>query len=219
MGQTKSKLETLRQSGETQVEEQRAHVLNVAEKLFLKNGLESTTMTDIAGQAGITRMTLYRYFPHHDSIAVEVAHRLLKRMDTVNNVRLVDGVKVEDRLITLVKRYAQAMIENFYELRDVYRFFGMFDQLYSEQYPSDEFAQIYKQYLMENDLIQISGQSKLVMQPQGKKIIVVLNCVMSFLQKMAARGDLLAEEQEVPLDDMLLIFNEMIGGYLDQFIT
>ena len=122
----KAILEAIWWSGETQVEERRAHVLDRAERLFLQTGLENATMTDIAGQAGITRMTLYCYFPNHDSIAVEVAHRLLKRMDAVNNVNLDDGMNEEDRSILLVRRYAQAMIENFYELRDIYRLISVF---------------------------------------------------------------------------------------------
>lgn len=210
-----SKLEKLRQSGQTQVDEQRLHVLDAAEKLFLQKGLENTHMTDIAAQAGITRMTLYRYYPNRDSIAVEIANRLLKRMDAVNDVRPADEIVGEDQLIEFVKQYAQAMIQNFYELRDSYRFFGMFDQLYSDCYPSEEFAALYKQYLLDCHLNKFSGRRILTEYPQGKQIIMALDCVMSFLQKMASRGELLSGEQEIPLDDMLHMFGEMMKGYLD----
>ena len=72
---TRSKLDTARQNGAHQVDEQRSSILDAAEALFLQNGLDSTRMIDIAAQAGITKVTLYRYFPNRDVIALEIHAR------------------------------------------------------------------------------------------------------------------------------------------------
>ena len=42
------------------------------------------------------------------------------------------------------------------------------------------------------------------------------NCVMSFLQKMAVRGDLMAEEQGISLDRQLDLLREMVNVYFDR---
>ena len=65
-------------SGKHQLDEQRTAILDAAEKLFLEAGIENTRMIDIAQQAGITRVTLYRYFANRDEVAVEVHLRFIK---------------------------------------------------------------------------------------------------------------------------------------------
>ncbi len=47
------------------------------------------------------------------------------------------------------------------------------------------------------------------------RIAMVIDCTMSFLQKLAVRGDLLADEQEVAIDAQLKSYQEMVEVYLD----
>ena len=80
MATPRSKLDTGRQNGRHQVDEQRSSILDAAEALFLQNGLESTRMIDIAAQAGITKVTLYRYFPNRDVIALAIHARMMEKI-------------------------------------------------------------------------------------------------------------------------------------------
>ena len=47
---------------------------------------------------------------------------------------------------------------------------------------------------------------------------MLINTIMAFLQKMALRGELLEMEQELPMDDQLRMFRDMIGMYFDRLI-
>jgi AcrR family transcriptional regulator len=214
-----SKLATGRQQGATQVDAQRANILDAAERRFLQNGLEHTTMADIAEQAGITRMTLYRYFRDRDTIAFEIAVRMLQRIMSVNIPESAGERDGEARLLERIKSLAHAMIRNFDSLRDAYRYLGMFDHLYTDRYPTQELAAWYKRHI---DGLKVSGISEGDVTPEffhRKNVLMTMNAMMSFLQRMAARGELMAAEQGLPLHEQLNLFDEMIGTYFDRLIA
>jgi AcrR family transcriptional regulator len=214
-----SKLAAVRQQGATQVDAQRANILDAAERRFLRNGLEHTTMADIAEEAGITRMTLYRYFRDRDTIAFEIAVRMLERITSVNIPDSAGEGAGEACTLERLKQAARAMILNFDELRDAYRYLGMFDHLYTDRYPSDELAAWYKRHI---EGLRVSGvREGVVVQegPYAKHVLMTMNAIMSFLQRMAARGELMAAEQGLSVRDQLNLFDEMIGVYFDRLIA
>lgn len=200
-----SKLAKARHNGQTQVETQRANILVAAEHLFLEKGLENTKMSDIAARAGITRMSLYRYFPDRDPIAFEIAVRMLRR--------ITESAYTGEQPFNFeaVRRMIMRMIEQFYPLRDAHRYLGMFDHLYQIRYPNETLANWYKEQIFSLTPDQ-EGSSGVI----SHQVLMILNCVLSFLQKMAVRGDLLVEEQGLPLDEQLGYFEDMISVYLER---
>ncbi len=203
---TTSKLAINRQEGKNQVESQRARILSAAETLFLTKGIENTGMSDIAEGAGINRVSLYRYYPDRHRIAFELA--ALKMKQIVGTIDLTSG----DEARTLEQGLLR-LVDSFYELRDAYRYLGMFDHLYGSQYPNEELAAWYKQEIF------ALGWGQVLMRGSSEtmdvaRIAMLSNCTLSFLQKLAARGDLLAGEQEVPLDEQLKAYKEMVISYL-----
>ena len=57
----------------------RQKLVDVARQLFAKNGLENTTMNDIAMQSGKGRRTLYTYFKSKEEIYYAVIEGELER--------------------------------------------------------------------------------------------------------------------------------------------
>jgi Transcriptional regulator len=49
-------------------------ILSVAERLFIDNGIEKVSLTDIANECGIVRSTFYRYFTNKDEIIWSIIH-------------------------------------------------------------------------------------------------------------------------------------------------
>ena len=210
MTRSSSKSEANRQTGKHQVDEQRACILDAAERLFLQNGLENTSMVEIAAQAGITKVTLYRYFPNRDVIAVEVHARMMERAAS-----LVDIGNVEPGP-EAVRRLAQSMIRNFGSLRDAYRLMGMFDQLYLDNPADVALTQWTKNQLLALPLKGAGPVSHLREHPQGSQLVVVMSTVVWFLEKLALRGELTWSDRAVPLEEHLKLFEDMIMGYLDR---
>jgi AcrR family transcriptional regulator len=215
MRKKSSKLATVRRMGATQVDAQRANILDAAERCFLQRGLEHTTMADIAAQAGITRMTLYRYFRDRDPIAFEIAGRMLQRVTAVDVPEAADGDGDVQRL-TRVKHFAVGMIRDFDAQRDAYRYLGMFDHLYADGYPTEELASWYKAHMAG------LGMSGIILSrevPFADQVLMTMNAIMSFLQRMAARGHLLASEHGLPVTAQIDLFGEMIGIYFERLIA
>ena len=212
MDHSHSKLETTRQSGKTQVDARRTAILDGAEVLFLQKGLENTRIIDIAAKAGISKMSLYRYFPNRDVIALEIHARMLEKISAL--------VGPGDLVLSLEKarELAVQMIRSFPELREAYRFMGMFDHLYLD-IPAD--SDLSKQTQSWLRSLQMGGNRLDEISPDpihDSRIIMVLSTVIWFLEKLALRGELTWSDKDVPLDEHLNMFEEMITGYIDRFI-
>ncbi len=207
-----SKSSTNRKMGIHQVDEQRASILDAAETLFLQNGLENTRMVDIANQAGITRVTLYRYFANRDAIAVEIQVRMM------NRISAMVGAGGQDFSLESQKRRAQAMIRNFPALRDAYRYIGMFDQVYLDRAPDDALAQWTKNQLISQDWGRDAPGEFERLSPQGEQLGVIMNTIIWFLEKLALRGELTWSDTSVPLEEHLKTFEDLIMLYFDQML-
>jgi AcrR family transcriptional regulator len=64
-----------------QTEETRENILAIAEKLFNRNGLFETQMTDVADAAGVSRTTLYRYFQDKLDLSMEILDRVVNDLE------------------------------------------------------------------------------------------------------------------------------------------
>jgi AcrR family transcriptional regulator len=207
-----SNSERYRRERAHQVEERRNAIIAAATALFLEKGLEQTSMLDIANQAHISKVTLYRYFPNRDPIAFEVAAKMLNTIMATASQSDGAGASAMDG----IRGLCLGMIDKFTALRGAYRYVGMFDHLYGDRYPSEELASWYKQRIFG---LTIDGVSPIFTKDfdgqKRTKIVTMFNMIMSFLQKMAARGELIAEEQETPLQAQLDAFKEIILIYLE----
>lgn len=202
-------LEANRQNGQHQMDERRSEILDAAEKLFLQNGLVNIRMIDIAAEAGISKMSLYRYFPNRDEIATEIHARMLNKIasaipaDTLGNS--LQSVKVIARL----------MIDNFDALHDAYRYMGMFDSLYLDMPADSEISQAAKQRLTPLLSFGDAREEKFNEAMHSSRFNIVVSTVIWFLEKLAMRGELTWSDESTPLNEHLLLFEEMIVGYLD----
>lgn len=203
-----SNYEKNRINGLFQVDEQRNAILDAAETLFLQKGLENTTMGDIAEETGIHRATLYRYFADRDPIAFEIAVRMLKK------ISLTAGyMESSDQGIT-EREFMLAMIDHFEYLREAFRYLGMFNHLYGDRYPNETLANWFKDQVF--SVIPSRGElQREELKRERSQIVVILNSIMSFMQLMAGRGELMASEQGVPINEQIKLFREIIQVYLD----
>lgn len=215
-----------RREGRHQIEGRREAIITAATELFLAEGLESTTMTRIAEGAGITTVTLYRYFPDRHPIAFEVAARMIDRIATVagaaarqqgpaHSAHAASGSASER-----FRRICLAMVDEFDTLRDAYRFIGLFDHLYAGSYPSEELASWYKDRLQAAVEGILAGDRKDTSRQEKDgsahiRRVTVINSIMSFLEKMSARGELMAAEQDAPLAEQLHAFRGFLERILD----
>ncbi|MCI5450669.1 TetR/AcrR family transcriptional regulator [bacterium] len=86
-------------------------LVDVARMLFAKNGLENTTMNDIALASGKGRRTLYTYFKSKEEIYWAVIECELERLiERMNDVASQD-TEPEDKLVELVYTHLKMIKE------------------------------------------------------------------------------------------------------------
>ncbi|MBO0684812.1 MAG: TetR/AcrR family transcriptional regulator [Candidatus Dormibacteraeota bacterium] len=86
-------------------------ILEAAAALVARHGLHSVTMSEIAGETGIGRATLYKYFPDVETILVAWHHRhVAEHLERLVQIRdeVADAGR---RLEAVLEAYAQLIFE------------------------------------------------------------------------------------------------------------
>jgi AcrR family transcriptional regulator len=60
-------------------DERKSQILNAAEEVFTEKGFDQARMDDIAGQTGLSKGSLYRYFKSKDDLIIAILDRLFQR--------------------------------------------------------------------------------------------------------------------------------------------
>ena len=76
--------------------------VDVARQLFAKNGLEGTTMNDIARESGKGRRTLYTYFSKKEDIYSAVIESELERLSEKLDEVAAKKIRPQDKIIELI---------------------------------------------------------------------------------------------------------------------
>ena len=80
----------------------RQKLVDVARQLFAKNGLENTTMNDIATLSGKGRRTLYTYFKSKEEIYYAVIESELERLSDKLDEVAARRIRPQDKIIELI---------------------------------------------------------------------------------------------------------------------
>lgn len=94
----------------------RQKLVDVARQLFAKNGLENTTMNDIAVVSGKGRRTLYTYFNSKEDVYYAVIEgeleRLSDRMDEVASMKIKPQEKIIELIYTHLSTIKETVMRN-----------------------------------------------------------------------------------------------------------
>jgi len=80
----------------------RQKLVDVARQLFAKNGLENTTMNDIAVASGKGRRTLYTYFKSKEDVYYAVIESELERLSDKMDEVAAKRIRPQDKIIELI---------------------------------------------------------------------------------------------------------------------
>lgn len=80
----------------------RQKLVDVARQLFAKNGLENTTMNDIAVASGKGRRTLYTYFKNKEEVYYAVIKSELERLSDKMDEVAAKRTRPHDKIIELI---------------------------------------------------------------------------------------------------------------------
>src|SRR5512134_341102 len=84
------------------LEERRTAILEAALRVWAKRGFDGTSVAEVAREAGLTKGTLYLYFPSKQSLLVEVLRRYSLRPDVEAGLARLRGQPLADVVRGLV---------------------------------------------------------------------------------------------------------------------
>jgi AcrR family transcriptional regulator len=88
-------------------------VLDGARKIFLRDGFERASVDDIAREAGVSKATIYAYFPDKQLMFLEVARCECHRQTEAAEASIEGDVPVRTALTVAAERIVQFLLSDF----------------------------------------------------------------------------------------------------------
>lgn len=127
----------------------RQTLVDVARQLFAKNGLEGTTMNDIANASGKGRRTLYTYFSRKEDIYSAVIEseleRLSDKLDEVAAMKMRPQEKIIELIYTHLSQIRETVVRNGNLRAEFFRNIWMVEKV-RKKFDADEIAIFRKVY-------------------------------------------------------------------------
>ena len=117
----------------------RSAIIQAGQVLFLKQGIASTTMGDIAGQARVSRVTVYRNFPECGAVAFEVYNHMLDSILEATRTGLPSGISGLDA----ARHCLGALFAAYPAQESAFRFCAVFSSFHAVEERSDEMTEWY----------------------------------------------------------------------------
>ena len=128
---------------ESKLDVKKKAVIEIAENLFLSQGLATTEMKEIARCASISRSTLYRMFDSRETLAFAVADKCLHELFDPKPMEIYGT----DRSgFEILRSYSSNLIETMIQGVRYVKYLSEFDQMFSGDYPDTPEARKYVQF-------------------------------------------------------------------------
>ncbi|MCY3961577.1 MAG: TetR/AcrR family transcriptional regulator [bacterium] len=208
MGES-SKLRKYRSDHEDLNTNSRSAIIEAGRVLFLSQGIASTTMGDIAEQAGVSRVTVYRHFPECGAIAFEVYNLMLDSILEATRAEVPSGVSGLDA----GRHCVNALFAAYATQESAFRYCGAFSSYYATEDRSDEQAEWYDAREFRG-LADACGQffGSQLDQETADRLMALTDAATSGLCSLALAGSPLNQANVEP---RLRNLQEMILGYFD----
>ena len=136
---TSSKLRKYRSDHESLNTHSRSAIVEAGRVLFLSQGIASTTMGEIADEAAVSRVTVYRHFPECGAIAFEVYGNMLESILEATLAGIPSGVSGLDA----ARHCLDALFAAYPSQESAFRYCAAFSSYYAMEERSDELAEWY----------------------------------------------------------------------------
>ncbi len=97
---------------ERRKEQTRHTIISTTLELFRKQGIESTSMEQIAEESDIAKATLYKYFPNKEAIAAAYMHEAVRQKIAETDRLITENADTRSRLLALLTKLSEWNEEN-----------------------------------------------------------------------------------------------------------
>lgn len=86
----------------------RNSILKASRRLFKSCGYEDAMMEDIAAKAGVSKATVYNYFPTKESLLIGTANEVIEHVEEIRSAGAPEGKDSEYMLLHIIKEFTMA---------------------------------------------------------------------------------------------------------------
>ena len=113
---------------------QREKILEVAENLFIKKGIDPVTIADIASASRLTRATIYKYFDNRKEIAFEIFKTILSHWRNIAAAQVLSHG--DNTGYQRIEKFLTSFCEYLMTYPRETRFIAEFNYLYGREWPA-----------------------------------------------------------------------------------
>ncbi|MGO4369904.1 TetR/AcrR family transcriptional regulator [Paenibacillus sp. 2TAB19] len=195
----------------------RDQILEAAREIFLEKDMSQITMVDIVAKAGISRVTMYKYFNSIHEIVFEIQIKIMNEISHYFQVDGDSGKTGADKLSIMLNGWLLLYREH----PDHLRFIGLFDHFYRNSFPSEELRKRYKNSMEDRGerfkaAIE-EGISDGSIQPSFDPNILetmIQNTIISMMLRMAMRGHLIQKQWDVDPEQILIYLMNFVSQFV-----
>lgn len=192
-------------------EKQRERILDAAERLFIQNGLDNVSFSAIARATGLTRNTLYEYFPNKQEVAWAIFQQI---MEDGREIFAAHPAQTEENGFQRVERFMLQMSALLETQPQHLRFIVEFNTLYARE---GDHARVRQAWAEGDDrlerMIRQGIEDGSIRKDRDPKLITaaVRNLLSGMNSRFALLGDLIQDEFDQPVKE---IYQEICQAFL-----
>jgi len=193
-------------------------IAEAAEKIFVRKGIDKTTMQDIAKEANVGIATLFRYYPKKDKLAVAVATR---RTESVYRVFLdiaaAPGTgfdKIERMMDYFISQARNPDNPSIKFMEDFESYAAHFAEPLDDM---EKFNEIYRSVSRAFGTVIRQGMTDGSIRadlPVADTLTTVINAFAIFSRKLSLQTNILTFVSDLESDQQLAILKEIMLAYL-----
>ncbi|HKH46540.1 MAG TPA: TetR/AcrR family transcriptional regulator [Thermoanaerobaculia bacterium] len=188
--------------------ETRQRLIEAAEKVFLRRGLQGSSVEEITEEAGFSRGAFYSNFKSKQEVFVELLHvRVYDRMARLAEESWKQPGGPRERL-----RWGVERLRGLYEEEDGAWLFRLWLELLTQATRDDEFRELAATFWSGNRAL-LTEQTKEVFKEVGRKPPLppksIATAMIALDIGLAVQH--LVDPEEAPLDDYVPLFDLLIG--------
>ncbi len=196
-------------------------IIRTASALFLKQGIDSVRMTDIADAAGLGVASLYRYFGTRTKVVIEAGTRLWQDIQKQFDRAFILASYKEKKGIDQVALEVDFLLDFYRKNPDFVHFLDAFDRLMlQEKVPAEELSDYEKSIVSIEDLFLTACKKGIddgSIRPDldYRTLYFTVTHSINALAEKIARGPILSADSPSSSDEELRMLRKLILHYLE----
>lgn len=211
-----------RKQEQEEIKKQRMdEVIDAALRVFIKQGIDKTKMTDIAEEAEIGVASVYRYFKTKPDIAIEAANKLWKEEIGNLEARYKRSLPAGKTGREQVAGGLLLFLEIYQEHTDFLKFLDEFDRYIVKEQIVQEKMEKYEDSIIDFKAVIIQAiesgkEDGSIRQDLNSEVYYfsVTHALMALSQKLALRGRVLTSDELINGEQQLQMILDMAIRYL-----